>query len=113
MKALVWPGIEWRRREAWVKNLTGILFKSSFYIFIILGTVSKEKLLFPKQKSTKGGVWLQEVELSRVLRPRGIIFLESCCRPSGCKLEPGEAPGKQGGKMSLWAHHTRSSFMGQ
>ncbi|MEI4856022.1 hypothetical protein, partial [Klebsiella pneumoniae] len=66
--------IEWRPREAWVKNLTGILFKSSFYIFIILGTVSKEKLLFPKQKSTRGGVWLQEVELSHVPRARSVVF---------------------------------------
>lgn len=30
---------------------------------VILGTVSKEKLLYPKQKSTRGGVWLQEIQL--------------------------------------------------
>jgi len=41
--------------------ITVIFFKSRFLDPVILGTVSKEKLLYPKQKSTRGGVWLQEM----------------------------------------------------
>lgn len=50
-----------------VLNLLGIFFKSSLYL-IILGTVSKEKFLYPKQESTRGGVWLQEVKLRQLRR---------------------------------------------
>lgn len=46
-----------------LKILLDIFFKSSFLYHVILGTVSKEKLLYPKQKSTRGGVWLQEMQL--------------------------------------------------
>lgn len=48
------------------KKLLAFSLKVVLYL-IILGTVSKEKLLYPKQKSTRGGVWLQEVELSQIL----------------------------------------------
>lgn len=44
-----------------IKNLLGMFFKSSFLYLVILGTVSKEKLLIPSKKSTRGGVWLQEM----------------------------------------------------
>lgn len=43
-----------------LKTFQAFSLKVVLYL-VILGTVSKEKLLYPKQKSTRGGVWLQEM----------------------------------------------------
>lgn len=54
-------------RDNCIKNLLGIFFKSSFFFFFFFNILSflalflKEKLHYPKQKSTEGGVWLQEM----------------------------------------------------
>lgn len=60
-----------------IKNLLDIFFKSSFLYLVILGTVSKEKLLYPKQKKHKR--WnLASSDVTQILRPSRESNLWSC-----------------------------------
>lgn len=64
---------------------------------MILGTVSKEKFLYPKQESTRGGVWLQEVELRQILRACRESLFWRVADVLRFKFKPGQrAAGKQG-----------------
>ena len=59
LEKAAWAGNQRIRKESenysdyCIKNLLDIFFKSSFLYLVILGTVSKEKLLYPKQKKHK------------------------------------------------------------
>lgn len=85
---------------------------------MILGTVSKEKFLYPKQESTRVGVWLQEVELRQILRACRESLFWRVADVLRFKFKPGQrAAGKQGSTpvalSHSGAHHCRSSVMGQ